>query len=179
MDSPYGRMTDSGQPTDGGPGARTRADLGLPVHRQTRAVSPQSESCICNGPTNIEAGTGPARRACKEPQSDPGPSRRAILTLPGPVLSGVSSARAARQGQRTGHSGPGGKMRSQSVAPRAASSHAQAVPDPRAPIRPPVTGAGRSPRDGKDGLGKPGSGERGEPLGAAADHPARDRRAEP
>ena len=106
-------MTDSGQPTEGGPGARTRADLGLPVHRQTRAVSPQSESCICNGPTNIEAGTGPARRACKEPQSDPGPSRRAILTLPGPVLSGVSSARAARQGQRTGHSGPGGKIRSQ------------------------------------------------------------------
>ena len=110
-------MTDSGQPTEGGPGARTRADLGLPVHRRTRAVSPQSESCICNGPTNIEAGTGPARRACKEPQSDPGPSRRAILTLPGPVLSGVSSARAARQGQRTRHSGPGGKMRGQSVAP--------------------------------------------------------------
>ena len=61
----------------------------------------------------------------------------------------------------------------------AASRQAQAARDPRASIRSPVTGAGRSPRDGGDGLGKPGSGGQGEPLGAAANHSARGRCAEP
>jgi hypothetical protein len=133
MDSPYGRTTDSGQPTEGGPGARARADLGLPVHRQTRAVSPQSELCTCNRPTNLEAGTGPARRACKEPHSDPGPSRRAILTLPGPVLSGPGSARHVRQDRARGPgtAGRAGRYRvSVPAALWAAPSHAQAVPDP-------------------------------------------------
>jgi hypothetical protein len=106
-------MTDSGQPTEGGPGTGTRVDLGLPKHRRTRAVSPQPGPRTCTGPTNLEAGTGPARGAWKEPQSDPGPSRWAILTLPGQVLSGSARARAARQGQRTGHNGPGSKTRNQ------------------------------------------------------------------
>jgi hypothetical protein len=102
-------MTDSGQPTEGGPGARTRADSGLPVHRRTRAVSPQSGSRTCAGPTNLEAGTGPARRACKEPQLDLGPGQRAILTPRARSCPRSARARAARQGQWTGHGGPGSR----------------------------------------------------------------------
>jgi hypothetical protein len=106
-------MTDSGQPTEDGPGARTRADLGLPVHRRTRAVSPQSGSRTRTGPTNLEAGTGPARRACKEPQSDLGPGQRATLTLRARTCPRPARARAARQGQWTWHGGPGSRTRGQ------------------------------------------------------------------
>jgi hypothetical protein len=174
-------MTDSGQPTEGGPGARSRADLGLPVHRRIRAVSPQSGPRTCPGPTNLEAGTDPARRACKEPQPDPEPGREAILTLPGPVLPEVCSGTCGTTGsadraRRAGQQGSESEFRRASGRPRVKHKQSRTRGPPsghRSPEPAAVRGTARMDSE------NPGAGGRGEPLGVAANHPVRARRAKP
>lgn len=117
-------MTDSGQPTEGGPGARTRADFGLTVHRQTRAVSPQSESCTCNGPMDLEAGTGPARRACKEPHFRHGTQPEGHPHSPGPgpvrgLLGTCGTTGPAGRAQRAGQQDSESVLQRPSGRPRA------------------------------------------------------------
>jgi hypothetical protein len=114
-----GQITNSGQPTEGGPGAQAWRDMGLDC--RTRAASPQSVHSSGPapgpGPTNLESVTGQARPARRVTTVQSRAPARGIAHSPGPH-PGSARARAAHQARRTGLGGPGGRTWDQSSSGR-------------------------------------------------------------